>query len=272
MKSLYKSTCLLLFFLGQFLFPNIIGKAQSNFECIYKVPFNAKEVSCDKFGNLYAVSGSSLVEYDSTFKLLKTYSSKPSSVIHSVDVSNAFKILVFLKEFSILQMLDNTFSPTISDIQLSNLHIDQPEMMCSASENSFWVFDQSSFQLYRFNYFLQQMNSSGDIRSIIAENSFPVKMMEFDSKLYVLFSGTGILVFDAFGAYIKTIPFEKAIDFQVSSNYIFFLKDKKFSAFQRTTLEQIEYPLPESPIKKFCLYQNRLYLLGSDSLWAYILK
>lgn len=246
--------------------------AQIKLQLQSKMAFVADEISCDKFGNLYAIKGNMIVQYDSAFRQLKSFSAKSYSLIRSVDVSDPFKILVFVKDFSSLQMLDNTLSPTTNEISLNSLGQLQTELLCSASENSFWLFDMASFQLYRYDFYLKKKNSSGDIRSFISGNSAPVKMMEFDSKLYVLFPEAGIAVFDAFGTYFKTIPFGNAVDFQFYAGNLFMLIQNKLLSYHLQTIEQTEFSLKENNARKFCLAKQKLYVLSSDSLSVYSIK
>ncbi len=246
--------------------------AQTKVQLQLKKAFIADDIRCDKFGMLYAIKGYTILQYDTSFRQLKSFSSKSFSLISSIDVSDPFKILVFVRDFSNLQMLDNTLSPTTSEINMTSLGLLQVELLCTASENSFWVFDAASFQLYRYNFHLKKLNSSGDLRLFISSNSLPLKMMEFDNKLYVLFPEEGIAVFDVFGTYIKTLPFLNVTDFQFFAGSLFMLIKNKLLSYHLFTLEQGEFSLQESIAKKFCIHKQSIYVLSSDSLSTYSIK
>ena len=268
-KSLYYN--ILLLFL--FLFCVSLSKTTAqSLQLISKRFFVSDNIQCDPMGNLYIIHENSLTQYDSNFRELRTFSTNAHSKIQSIDVSNPFKILVFIKDFSTLQILDNTLSPSIAEIKITDLGIQQPELLCSSHENCFWVFNVSDFQIYRYNYQLQRLNTTGDLSSNINTRELPLKMMEFENQLFVLFPQTGIVVFDAFGTYYKTIPLINVVDFQVVSNYLFTLKSNKLNAYKIKTIEQADYILNEANVSKFCLLTNRLFALSNDSLSVYLIK
>lgn len=76
--------------------------------------------------------------------------------IHSVDLINPLKILVFYKEFNQVILLDNQLSE-IAKINLNEFNL--VAQTCSvASQNHFWIYDNLSNQLILFDYLNRKTN------------------------------------------------------------------------------------------------------------------
>jgi len=71
-------------------------------------------------------------------------------------------------------------------------------------------------------------------------NIQPNFLIEHNGKLYLNSPNDGILIFDIYGSYLKTIPLKNLESFQVQYPYIFYTLNKKFYSFHLLTFENIE--------------------------------
>jgi hypothetical protein len=79
-------------------------------------------------------------------------------------------------------------------------------------------------------------------------------------------SALGILVFDVFANYIKTIPLKGIVDFKILGDDLYFCKNKVLYDYDLKGLLQKSIQLPDSlSISDFSIEKDRLYL-AKDSL------
>jgi len=80
-------------------------------------------------------------------------------------------------------------------------------------------------------------NSSGNISNLLNKNIQPNFLVEYNSKVYLNDPKNGILVFDMYGAYLKTIPLYGLKTFQVKDKFIIYVKEGKIFKYDFFTLE-----------------------------------
>ena len=95
-------------------------------------------------------------------------------------------------------------------------------------------------------------------------------MVEDNGFVYINNPSSGILVFDRFGAYYKTIPFKNLVNFQVIEKDILFINNNKLFRFESGSLSESEVLLPQHDVIRTArIEQHQLYLLTSDTLNFY---
>ena len=71
-------------------------------------------------------------------------------------------------------------------------------------------------------------------------------MMERNGQIYVNDSAIGVLVFDNFGAYYKTIPIHGLRKFQVLQEQVVYFEGGKLKSYNPVTFEAKMITLPDS--------------------------
>ena len=237
---------------------------------INSIPFSeATFLTTDKLGNAYVVIENQLLQFDQKGKPLANYSEKNLGTLGFVDAGNPMKILLFYPDFARLIILDSKLSPQ-SSINLRELKINQPLTACNSKENGYWVYDREDDQLKKINLNLQVIQQSGNLTQIIGYQIQPGMMMEDNGFVYLNNPSSGILVFDRFGAYYKTIPYQNLTNFQVIEKDVLFINKNKLFRFDSKSLSETEVLLPQQDsIRSVRIEQHELYLLTSDSLNFY---
>jgi hypothetical protein len=69
-------------------------------------------------------------------------------------------------------------------------------------------------------------------------------MLEKSRSLYLNIPGTGILVFDRFGNYTRTLPVETPTSFQVTDSHIYYMKGGGLFSLDLSTVEIARLELP----------------------------
>jgi hypothetical protein len=157
-----------------------------------------------------------------------------------------------------------------SSLDFRSLKINQPLTVCNSSENGYWVYDREDDQLKKIDLNLQVIHESGSIAQAIGYQIQPGIMLESNGFIYLYNPETGILVFDRFGAYYKTLLYQHVKSFQVIEKDILFINKSKFIRYDSKSLEEKEVLIPEkNSLRDARIEQHQLYLLTNESLKFY---
>ncbi|NQY67697.1 MAG: hypothetical protein HRT72_08240 [Flavobacteriales bacterium] len=247
----------------------LIAQEKANYTLLNEINTTGNYISTDNLGSYFLIKENEMIRFQLSPKLTFKYSDVDLSSISSVDVTDPLKILVFHKDLSKIIRLDNTLSVTGNPILLDDLDLGQCILACTSFNNAIWLYDQLSFQLIRLDRSLNKINESNNISMILGYDITPNFMIENNNWLYINDPKHGILVFDIYGAYFKTIPILDLVRFQIINGNIYFYKDGSFSMYNPKTLNIENIVLPESEFHSVQIRQNRLYVLKDKSLRIY---
>jgi len=224
----------------------------------------------DNIGNIY------LSNQDIMFKLdSKKYDTLFSSSLKSItpqyiEASKNFRVLIFDKDRSTIQFLDNTLSSFSDDLNLFNLDLVQPILVCeSFNGNAFWILDAGTLRLLKVNDKFEVINQIDNLSFLKEMDELPTKMMEYNDKLYLFIPNQKILVFDAFGTFLKSYPF-KYDDFSVHKNLILAYKKSYFDFISLPFFDlKFSYLFDLNPVKAFQVSVQKLYVLNNSGIFIY---
>ncbi|MFC2100530.1 hypothetical protein ACFLRZ_01735 [Bacteroidota bacterium] len=236
----------------------------------------ADYITSDKLGNLYVIDNNQLIKFNSQLELEKTYSNLNLGAISFIDAADPLKIILYYKDFSTVEFLDNTLSPSGDPVSLRNLGLELATLVCSSFDNSFWVYEPQNFQLIRLDKKLQILFNSGNINQITGNDIQPVFMIEYNNHLYLSDPETGILVFDRYGTYYKTIPIKSLNNFQIIDTQLYYFSESSLKVYNLKTHDEISFPLPENDVHSISLFrgvkQMKIFIQFKDKISVYLLK
>jgi len=254
------------------IFGNFLLHAQNPWEklsLVNTIEIQAQLISTDKLGNLYAATNQEIFKYDSNGKLLQKNSIKSFGDLSTLDVSNPMKILAFYKDYNKVVFIDNMLASSGSNIDLSAVGFDQATLVCSSHDNGIWVYNTLNFELVRMDPSLKITHQSGNIAQLTGNAIKPSALFETNNKVYLCDTTFGVLIFDVFGTFIKTIPMKAIIELQVENNILYYTDSKGFNSFNMDLLQKTEIALPENKIKQIRLQKNRVYIRLVDKISVY---
>ncbi|QQR87682.1 MAG: hypothetical protein IPJ76_05500 [Flavobacteriales bacterium] len=205
------------------------------------IPGTFDTFTTDELGNVYALRGDVLELYNPKGQLLQRNSLKTFGRIGAIDAFYSLKPMVFAQEQGQLAVLDNTLAVQGSVIDLPSNGYPQVTMVCASVQNSFWFFDQRELELVRVDAQLRPLARTGRLDQLIGFAPVPAQMLELDNWLYVNDPKRGIIVFDVFGTYVKTIPIIGALSFEVRGKKLFYFHEEGFHALDLMTLETTQF-------------------------------
>lgn len=240
--------------------------SQGKYALIKTIEAESDFFTTDNQSNVYTVKANELTKYNKDGKLLYKYSNKNYGNITSVDASNMLRILVFYKQFSQVVFLDNTLSENGEVINLIYSDLFLPPLVCSSYDNGMWVYDLQSASIIRFDKTVHNIQNTVNLAPLALEIFEPISMIEYDNRFYVNNPSSGILIFDIYGTYYKTLPIKNSSCFQVRGDWVYYLFDKKVKAYNIKTTEEKEFEMPISDFKSFRLEMDILMLQSDKSI------
>lgn len=220
----------------------------------------------DALGNIYVIRGDEIKKYNPLGIFLKTFSNKRYGRIEDVDISNPLKILVYYRDFQQVLFLDNQLSPATEVISLEKAGYEQASLVCSSLNNSFWLYDKQNNELMRFDAELKTLVKTGNLKRILDLDIQPNYMRESGNYLYLNCPKEGILVFDIYGTFYKTIPIKNLKEFSIINGNVFYYENFVLKEYQAQTFNTIEKPFADSLLKTVYWKNDRYYKVYSDSL------
>ena len=201
--------------------------------------------------------------------MVASYSEKKYGQIKFIDCSNPLKLLVFYDDFSYVIILDNTLSFQ-GKYELEKLGIDRTNAICLATDNNLWVYDERTYKLKKINNTMNTAQESEDLSMVVDVNLKPIFILERDNWLYMNDTAIGILVFDNYGTYYKTIPLKNVKHYQVLGNNLIYYNNSSLISYHLKTLEVNTIALPDTiGLKTVRIEKDRLYLLKKTRLDLY---
>jgi hypothetical protein len=221
----------------------------------------------DEMGNIYALSGDVLELYDKQGHFVIRNSVKTFGRITSIDATFSLKPMVFSTEQGMLAVLDNTLSVQGSVITLSR-QFPQVVQAAMSVQNNFWLFDERELSILRVDGQLRPLSNTGRLDQLLGFTPRPTGMQEHDGWLYVNDPQNGILVFDLFGTYARTIPITGILSFQVRGQELYFFKDGGLHVYDMQSFETRQVVLPQEPaqVREARIERGIFYTLLKDRI------
>jgi hypothetical protein len=226
----------------------IVGDSQlaGDYHLVKSVDVEGDFYDADPMGNVYVAKDNTLKKFSNKHVQAAYYNNAFLGNIHSIDVSDPLRILIFYKDYNQIVWVDNFLSEIRSPIWLDDMGIDQVEFVCSSSQGGFWVFNSLNNQLQYFDVNLKLVHESPSLNILTGPDISPSYMIEKTRMLYLNVPGTGILVFDRFGNYSKTLPVDVPSSFQVTDRFLYYLKEGGLFSYNLHTAETATLKLPAS--------------------------
>lgn len=163
----------------------------------------------DKLGQVVLYNNKEMIKITSTDTLFNRFSQMSLGPIHTIDVTNPMKILVFYKDAGRIVFLDNTLSPNGQIVDLIALGYDQAELACTSFDNGLWIYDRLNFRLLRFNNNMQITVEVPNLNQVLAGQandslSF-CRLSEHNNRVYLQSNSGDVLVFDVYGTWLTKL-------------------------------------------------------------------
>ena len=250
----------------------VTSKPVGGLKKIATIYVTADYITTDNLGYIYVVKRDELRKYNPADNSFESYSTKNSGNISYVDASNSMKVLLYYKDFTQIVFLDNRLGITGSPILFQDINLQQTTLACSSHNNGIIVYNTRDFEWSRLDEKLETSFKTGNITQLTHQAINPSYLLQYTNDIYLSNPLTGILVFDLYGAYIKTIPVKDINYFQVGGDNLYYLQNNKLFAYNLKTITTEEIVLPEAGVKSFRVEKNKLYLQTESAVVTYLIE
>lgn len=228
----------------------------------------------DVLDNIYMVAGDEIIKYSQEGKEMARYSSPDLMSIDYLDAFISLDLLVYYKTYYRAIVVDNQLNAKTPVIPLDDHGLMDVQLVRSADENKVWLYDQSTDQMALFNLYTRKKEiESLRISQITGLQTRPNYLVYTINRIYLNLPGQGIMMFDLFGNYQRTLPVQVADKFQVINYMVYYIKDGHLVVYNPELRSEVNYALDEQ--LKDCeilLGKNRLYALRKGEFKAYEFK
>lgn len=226
-------------------------------------------VSVDDLGNIYLItSRKNILKLNSHLDSLYTFESK-SLQVDFVAPQNALKILAFNKSLNSIVFLDKTLSRNSEEMSLDQAELPIVKALGMSRDNNIWVFDEVHQELKKLNTKLNTVSTSGNLSGMLRSTWHPFLLKEQNGMIYVCDSVKGVLEFDFFGSYLRTIPIKVKGNFKVVNNRLLHIKNDQLIIQDLLLGDQKKIDLPLTGIIDFTYSRESILLLTKEKLHIY---
>lgn len=205
----------------------------------------AKDFTLDNLQNIYLVTPTDeVVKFSpaglAQFRYANTTLGQPALL----DATNPFHLLLFYPDYQNVVMLDRTLNLT-AQVNLFRFGFSKVNAVSMASDGLLWVYDEANFRLKKITSDGAVAVESNDLSLTFDRPVRPVFLVEREQTVFLNDPEIGILVFDIFGKYLKTIDLKGLTDFQVLEDRLVYRREDRWCTFHLRTLLESPVQLPE---------------------------
>lgn len=266
-----KKGCIILFCILHSLFSHGQGQTVIDNKYVFIDSFQVKanSVSVDNFGNYYVVSDNQILKFDRDGNFIVRFEEVKNGRIGSIDVTNPFKMVVYYSDFMKAIVLDKflTFLVAYDFFGLGYTNI---SAVGSSADGYLWFYDATDFTLKKIDVTGNVQLQSQPVNQLINKVINPNFLLEKNGQVFVNDPAVGILVFDNFGAFYKTIPVLGLQKFHIMQEQIIYYQDNKLRSYNPTTFDAKMITLPDTAgTIQAVIEKERIAILKSDRIDFY---
>lgn len=230
-----------------------------------------KRYSVDLMGNVYWTQDHTLIRYQPETGEQYEYSDNFLGPVHSFDVSNPLKILVYHKDFNHIVFLDKTLSPIRSAINLDEMGLTNTGSCCVSHDGGFWLLNNTLNQIQHYSSNLQLIQETPVIDELDESQNIEPQLIEKNRQLYCHLQDCCTLVFDRFGNLIHRYALKNVDNIQILNGNIYYFYEGSLNKLngKKGESEEISLPKGSNYWDDAKIDKQYLYLLKKQTLYIY---
>ncbi|MCC6727669.1 MAG: hypothetical protein IT258_24395 [Saprospiraceae bacterium] len=208
------------------------------------IPVKVKNFTTDNLGNIYTLTtNNQVVKYNPDGKEQFRYPNRTLGEATLLDATNPFHLLLFFAQHQTVLTLDRTLNVS-GQFNLMQMGFQRADAVGMASDGALWVYDEASFLLKKIKADGTVVVQGNDLSLSVGQSLHPNFLLEREQTVFVNDPAVGVLVFDIFGQYRKSIPLLGLTEFQVIEDQLIYGKDGQLWSFHLTALLERPFTLP----------------------------
>ncbi len=230
----------------------------------------------DRLLQTYVVTDSQeLVKYTPEGVEQFRYNNRRLGNLASVDVSNAFHILLYYPDYQTAITLDRTLNKT-GEWNLLSFGLLNVPIVATSSDNQLWVYDNAEQRLKKTGADGNLLLQSDNLLQILGHPLQPVYLLDRGNFIYLSDPAYGIFVFDAQAQYHQLIPLPGIGRFQMENaeSEIYYPKEGALWRYESKAGQEEKLALPSMAAAgaQVQLQRGHLFVLSEGMLRLFSLK
>jgi hypothetical protein len=173
---------------------------------LYRVERPVELLAADPLGQVYVVTPQQeLIQYNSRGAVAYNYQNFRHGKLGWVDAGNPLNILLYYPEFGHIIVLDRTLSE-IAQLNLPEQGFWDAPVAGRSADNQIWIYDPVQTLIRKINIRGEMMASGQPLFLLLPQPPQPVWILEQNQEVFMYDPELGVLVFDPFGQYVRTVP------------------------------------------------------------------
>lgn len=247
-----------------------LNPSDTNLVFVKKVASTIDQLDSDYLGNFYFINKDIITKFSPKLDTLFEQSFKIAGDITSMDVGQSLKILLYSRDQNLIVYLDNTLTMSEAEISLADKGLYMTELVTlSMLNNDLWIYNAQNFALEKYNRNFERVFKSDNLSMLLYQELQPNYLVESEDQLYLNNPDHGVLVFDVYGTFLKTIPIKGVKKLRVLDKKIFYIQDDYIHYYDEKTLNTDKFKLPISGIEYFCVSSEYLVLYDGKFIHFY---
>ncbi len=243
--------------------------AAQNYNLVLTIPIEGSDFTTDPLGNCYIYSKGDVTKFNTDGIETGRFSTREFGDISFVDATNPLKILVVFREFSTAIVLDASLSPQAT-IDLSFPGVPYVNVIGTSREDGYWIVDPVAKQIRKINDQLAIVSDGTPFRQVSSEEIEAVYIVDSGDWVILHAGNYGVLVFDRFGTYFKTIPGIPLTRIQASGHEMLYKENTGMVKMDIRTGVTDKFLLPENGDGDYSRVEgNRIFLKTQNLLKIY---
>ena len=238
---------------------------------LYHVEEAVSFLAADQLGQVYAVTpDNQLLKYGVDGEVNYLYQNFRHGDLGWVDASNPLHILIFYPEFGQVIILDRTLSE-LTQINLPELGLWDVAAVGRSGDNQLWLYDPVQMLIRKVSTNGSFLVEGQPLALILTEMPDPEWIREYKQEVYLYDPKLGVLVFDVFGQYLKTIPTEGMKNLRIGEKQWTYWKKGELFVYQ-PSLQSVHAIRVSLPASSGFIQGNRLILQTEKGFSVYMVN
>lgn len=244
---------------------------QERHDLLFVIPAEAKNFTTDKLQHIYLLTaGNEVIKFTPDGFEQFRYPNKTLGDATYLDATNPFLLLLFFPDYQTVVTLDRTLTMS-GQYNLQKFGLFRVNAVGMAGDGNLWVYDEVDFRLKKIELDGTVVTEGGDLSLVLGKAIRPNFLTEKDQLVYLNDPGEGVLVFDVFGQYQKTLPITGLASFQVIDDQLIYFRQNGLYSFHLKSLLESPVRLPKGleDGSKIAVQNDRLYVLEKGRVRVY---
>ncbi|MEZ4937607.1 MAG: hypothetical protein R2799_08435 [Crocinitomicaceae bacterium] len=246
------------------------GRLDTNLVFVKKIESPIAILESDYLGNFYLINKDMITKLSPKLDTLFEQSFKIAGDLTSMDVGQSLKILLYSRDQNLIAYLDNTLTVSETQTSLADRGLYMVELVAlSMLNNSLWVYNAENFALEKYNQNFERIFKSDNLSLLLYQEMRPTALLESEDQLYLNNPEHGVLVFDIYGTFLKTLPIKGVNEIHVLDKKVYYIQNDVIHYYDEKTLNTDKFKLPVSGIIYFCISSEYLVLYDGKFVHFY---